>query len=160
MEEKIIRKKRMKPIVMIIILSLLDIMLMLGVLFVKGLLAKLFCIYCFLMITILIYFTVESLYKYVRINNNDIYIRYGRRLSSDKIIECEFDSQQRIVGHIKADIITLRYDKHHFFMVDALECSNYEELLVYIFKNNIQVKTDYPEQLKNVKQGVLKKYNL
>ena len=156
MENIVIRRKRLKPVVMIIILSLLDIMLILGGLFVKGIFSKFFCIYCFVMVTILIYFTVESLYKCVIINNDDIYIRYGRRVSSERIIDCEFDSQQRIVGHMKADIITLRYDKHHFFMIDDLEYSNYELLLVYIFKNNIYVKTEYPDQLKNVKRNILK----
>lgn len=145
---------------MIIILSLLDSMLVIGAMFVEGLLSKLFCVYCFFMVAILIYFTIESLYKSVIICNDDIYIRYGRRLSSNRIITCEFDSEQRIVGNKKADIITLRYDKHHFFMVDAIECSNYEALLVYILKNKVPVKTDYPNQLKKVENYITKKYDI
>ena len=154
MSEIVIRRKRMRELPPIIILTLLEIIVAIVLVMASGIISKIFCIMCMLGAFLLIYFSIEELFKLVKICNDDIFIKYGRTITSDRIIECEYTSKQRVYGNLKADVITLRYDQHNFFMVDSYNCTNYDALMEYIIKHDIPVKTDNQREFSRIRKSV------
>ncbi|SCZ79497.1 hypothetical protein [Pseudobutyrivibrio xylanivorans] len=152
--EIVIKRKRVREIPTIIILSLMEI-IMAGVIFLApGIIGKIFCLMCMLGTLLVIFLSVEELLKEVKISENNIFIKYGRNISSNRIIICEYASKQRVYGNKRSDIVTLRYDEKHYFDIDSYNCTNYDAILEYIVRNNIEVKTAHQREYSKIKKSI------
>ena len=157
MDEIIIKRKRIILIPIIIETGALVIGFIVVAFIISSIGYKIACIISAMFFLMALCFFVIELFKEVRICGNSIYIRYGRKYSSYRIITCEFHRKESISGHSKRDTITLRYDDFNDFIIDSFNCTNYDALLEYIVRNDIPVITDQQSAFNEVKNAVKNK---
>ncbi|WP_044936666.1 hypothetical protein [Pseudobutyrivibrio sp. LB2011] len=155
MDKIIVKRNKIGTAIAMGLLLVAELNMIIMMLLAKSILGWIFGIFCVIMVGFILCLFYNELFQMVEISGNEIRIKYSRRIVTNTVEECSFEHNGGFYGNKKADIITLTHDKYHFIIIDSFRYKNYDKLLEYIVRNNIEVSTENTEEFNKIKRKIL-----
>ena len=155
MDKIVVKRNKIGTAIAVGLLLVAELNMIIMMLLAKSILGWIFGIFCVIMVGFILCLFYNELFQMVEISGNEIRIKYSRRIVTNTVEECSFEHNGRFYGNKKADIITLTHDKYHFIVIDSIRYKNYDKLLEYIVRNNIEVSTENTEEFNKKKRKIL-----
>ena len=155
MDKIVVKRNKIGTAIAVGLLLVAELNMIIMMLLAKSILGWIFGIFCVIMVGFILCLFYNELFQMVEISGNEIRIKYSRRIVTNTVEECSFEHNGRFYGNKKADIITLTHDKYHFIVIDSFRYKNYDKLLEYIVRNNIEVSTENTEEFNKKKRKIL-----